>query len=85
MTDYRHVISEEAKIRALRGIVDECARRLKEEDLSSNEASDLIEATRRKALGLFSGKEEQFELIYRPRFKRILEEKKNRIHTPQLK
>jgi len=74
-TDYRHIISEEAKIRTLRRIVDECARRLAKEDLSDAQAQELIESVRKKVLGLFSGKEEQFELIYRPRFERILKEK----------
>lgn len=72
MTDYRQVISEEAKVRTLRRIVDECAARLKEENLSESEALALIEKTRKKVIGLFPGKEEQFELIYRPRFLRIL-------------
>lgn len=59
----------------LRMMVDECARKLREEDLSTEEVKNLIESTRRKVLGLFPGKEEQFELIYRPRFERILAEK----------
>lgn len=73
--DYRELISEEAKIRTLRSIVDECARRLAAEDLSDEDAARLIESVRRKVLGLFPGKEEQFELIYRSRFERILREK----------
>ncbi len=75
VTDYRQLISEESKIRVLRDIVDECSRKLEQVDLADSEADAIIEKTRRKVLGLFSGKEEQFELIYRPRFKRILEEK----------
>lgn len=62
-------------MRVLRSVVDECARKLREEDLSEDEAETLIEATRRKVLGLFPGKEEQFELIYRSRFRRILSER----------
>jgi len=75
MPDYRQVISEEAKVKTLRRIVDECAERLRSGDLSQDDALELIESTRRMALGLFPGKEDQFELIYRPRFLRILEEK----------
>ena len=76
MPDYRQVISEESKLRVLRRIVDECAKRLRDDkDISPSQALDLIESTRKKALGLFPGKEEQFELIYRPRFMRILKEK----------
>jgi len=73
--DYRHIISEEGKMRALRRMVDDCARRLKEEELSAEEAQMVIESVRKKVLGLFPGKEEQFELIYRSRFERILKEK----------
>lgn len=62
-------------MRVLKSVVDECARKLREENLSEDEAEALIEATRRKVLGLFPGKEEQFELIYRSRFRRILSEK----------
>ena len=73
--DLRHIISEEGKMRALRRMVDDCARRLKEEELSADDAQALIESVRKKVLGLFPGKEEQFELIYRSRFERILKEK----------
>ena len=74
MPDYRHVISEEAKMRVLRRIVDDCAEKLKRENLAESDALALIEATRKKVLGLFPGREEQFELIYRPRFARILKQ-----------
>lgn len=77
--DYRRLISEEAKMRMLRRVVDECAMKLKEEDLSEEEAENFIENTRRKVLGLFPGKGEQFELIYRSRFRRILAQKKSEI------
>jgi hypothetical protein len=74
MPDYRHVISEEARMKTLRRIVDECAERLRKGGLSRSEGLELIESTRRKVLGLFPDKEEQFELIYRSRFMRILAE-----------
>jgi len=73
--DYRHVVSEQGKMRTLKKLVDECARALAEDPLSPERAQALIENTRKKALGLFRGKEEQFELIYRPRFERILKER----------
>lgn len=63
-------------MKTLRRIVDDCSRRLKDEELSDEEADFLIEATRKKVVGLFPGKEEQFELIYRPRFKRIIQGKR---------
>ncbi len=73
--DYRHVISEQGKMSALKKLVDECARALAEDDLNREQAQELIEKTRKKALGLFPGKEDQFELIYRPRFEKILKER----------
>ena len=76
--DYRHIISEEGKMRALRRMVDDCARRLKQEELTDAKAHELIESVRKKVLGLFPGKEEQFELIYRSRFERILKEKRKK-------
>jgi len=62
-------------MRTLKRIVDDCARRLAVEDMNDAEAQELIESVRKKVLGLFSGKEEQFELIYRSRFERILRKK----------
>ena len=75
MTDYRRALSEEAKMRTLKRIVDDCAARLKDGNISHSGAMAIIEETRRKVLNLFPGKDEQFELIYRPRFMRILKEK----------
>ncbi len=39
------------------------------------EASELIAAARRAALHLFPGKEFAYDLIYRPRFQRLMHEK----------
>jgi hypothetical protein len=40
--------------------------------LSVEEAAGVVAATRRVALGLFPGKEETFDLIYRPKFQRLM-------------
>ncbi|HYA90515.1 MAG TPA: hypothetical protein VEK32_03345 [Thermodesulfobacteriota bacterium] len=39
------------------------------------EAQELVENVKRAACGLFPGKEETFELIYRPRFLRAIRER----------
>jgi hypothetical protein len=65
---------EEKKIRLLRRLVDTTARALTDAPLSEREACDLIEKTRRGVISLFPDKEGEFELIYRPRFKSLLEE-----------
>lgn len=66
---------EEERMQALRRLVDECARALAEQDLSSEQAEARVEKTREQVLELLPGKEEQFELIYRPRFERIIRER----------
>jgi len=41
-------------------------------DLSFEEASDMVAATRKVALALFPGKELTYELLYQPRLQRLL-------------
>ena len=41
------------------------------------EASELIASARRAALSMFPGKELAYDLIYRPRFQRLMTEKYN--------
>lgn len=65
---------EEERMKSLRRLVDECAQALAEQDLSREQAEAWIEKTREQLLELFPGKEEQFELIYRPRFEKIIQE-----------
>ncbi len=43
--------------------------------MSIEEASELIASARRAALNLFPGKELAYDLIYRPRFQRLMAEK----------
>ena len=41
-------------------------------DLTAEEAAGMIAATRRAALDMFPGKEQAFDLIYRPQFQRLM-------------
>ena len=64
---------EEERIRRLRALVDTAARSLRDEPLSEAEAWDLIYCIRRRVLALFPDKGTVFDLIYIPRFRRLLE------------
>ena len=68
--------AEEKKLRMLRFIVDlNQAVLMQQRDLTLREAFDILKSTRRAALNLFPGKDEVFELIYTPRFRRIIRER----------
>jgi hypothetical protein len=66
---------ETLKIRRLRVIVDLVSSLLRQSDLTLEEAVRLVQAVRKQALHLFPGKERTYDLIYAPRFARILREK----------
>jgi hypothetical protein len=63
---------EERRMRRLRVIVDLTSAVLAQEELTIDEALDLVNATRRIVLQLFPGKEETYHIIYGRRFERIL-------------
>lgn len=64
---------EDRRIRRLRMIVDLTLQRLwQDPDLGLLEALTMIEKVRRAALSMFPGKETAFDLIYRPRFERVI-------------
>ncbi len=72
--EFRDALKEEnRRLRRLRLIVDlTLARLYQDPDLSHLEALETVEKCRSVALGLFPGKETAFELIYRPRFERVI-------------
>lgn len=63
---------ESRKLRFLRYLVDFSIVSIQESDLTHEEALNLVEDVKRAACSLFPGKEETFELIYRPRFNRVI-------------
>lgn len=69
------VEDEERKIRRLRRTVDFSLALIAQSDLSQLQAQKLVQVVREKALALFPGKEETFDLIYAPRFRRLIVEK----------
>jgi len=66
---------ENRRLRYLRFLVDFSILSIQQDDLLREEAQELVEDVKRAACGLFPGKEETFELIYRPRFNRVIHER----------
>lgn len=73
MDDLLH--EEEQKLRRLRFIVDFAIEYIRSQPMNHDEAIRVVEGVKRSALKLFPGKEEAFNIIYAPRFKRVLNEK----------
>ncbi len=70
------LLEEEKKLRLLKFVVDlNQAILMQQTDLTLREAFEIMKDTRRAALNLFPGKDEVFELIYSPRFRRIIRER----------
>ena len=70
-----HINEENQKIRYLRFLVDLSIVSIQQDDLLLEEALERVEDVKRAACSLFPGKEEVFELIYRPRFNRVIQER----------
>jgi hypothetical protein len=67
---------EERRLRMLRFIVDvNQAILMQQTEMTLRESFDILEKTRQAARSLFPGKEEVFELIYTPRFMRIIRDR----------
>lgn len=66
---------EEKKMRRLRLIVNLAESVLMQSDLSLPEALQMLEDAKRAALTLFPDKEFVYDLVYTPRFRRILDER----------
>ena len=67
---------EERRLRMLRFVVDLNQAILRQQkDLTLRESFDILKNTRQAARNLFPGKDDVFELIYTPRFMRIIRER----------
>ena len=71
----KEIQEENRKIRYLRFLVDFSILSIQQEDLHLQAALERVEDVKRVACSLFPGKEETFELIYRHRFNRVIEER----------
>jgi len=69
------IILENKKIRTLRILVDSASLLISRGDLSREESWEMVEKVKQWAVILFPGKEDTFDLIYLPRFRRIIEER----------
>jgi hypothetical protein len=65
---------ESRRLRRLRIVVNLALNIIAQGEMPIEEAHDLIAATRRLALQLFPGKGEVYDLIYRPKFQRMINE-----------
>lgn len=72
---------EERRLRRLRVMADLTAAVIRQRPLSRTEAEHLVDQLRREVLNLFPGTEAVFDLIYRPRFARLIDEC-SRFQTP---
>ena len=70
-----NVAEENKKVRRLRFMVDFTLEYIRTQRLSHDQAILVVEGVKRFALGLFPDKEETFDIVYAPRFKRLLNEK----------
>ena len=75
MIDPKDLAEEQSKMRILKAIVDLTAAILRQGNLTTMEAIELMKATKRGVLHLFPDKEETYDLIYRPRFERMIKER----------
>lgn len=73
--DKEALLAEERKLRRLRRAMDLTETMLWRIDLTLDEAHDVVAHAKKTALQLFPDKEGTFDLIYGPRFRRILVEK----------
>jgi hypothetical protein len=71
----REAEEENRKLRFVKFLVDFSILSIQQSDLSLEEALKIVEDVKRATLGFFPGKEEAFELIYRPRFHRVIQER----------
>ena len=75
MSDSRELEQEQSKMRILKAIVDLTAAILRQGNLTIPEAIELIKATKKGVIHLFPDKEDTYDLIYKPRFERIIQER----------
>ena len=71
----KEIEEEERRIKTLRFLVDFSLAYLAQTKLSLEEAQAVVAGVKKQALRLFPEKEGTFDLIYLPRFRRLLRDK----------
>ncbi len=74
LIDLQALQEEQKRLRRLRVLVDFTAGVIVQSRINRVEAERMVEATRRKVLQLFPGKDETYDIIYRRRFERLINE-----------
>ena len=69
------ILEEARKVRRFQRVVDLVMNVIGQTDMPVEEAAELVAATRQYALRLFPDKEQTYDLIYQPRFQRLMAEK----------
>jgi shikimate 5-dehydrogenase len=69
------ILEENRKVRRLQIAVDLVLNLVAQSDIPVEEASELVAQTRRFALDLFPDKAQVYDIIYQPKFKRLMAEK----------
>jgi len=75
MAGEKEIKEENRRIRYLRLLVDLSLASIQQGGLSLEHALKVVEEVKKASCNLFPGKEETFELIYRPRFQRAIQER----------
>jgi hypothetical protein len=73
------VAEEQRRADRLRRTVDVACALLRQARLTRAEAESVVEQARAQALALFPGKDDVFDLVLAPRFRRILDERWPRV------
>ena len=66
---------ENRKIKRLRFMVDFSIAYIQQSQLTLEEAIEVVKGVKKQALRLFPGKEDTFEIIYRSKFRRVINRK----------
>jgi shikimate 5-dehydrogenase len=69
------ILEENRKVRRLQIVVNLMLNLVAQSDIPVEEASALVAQTRQFALKLFPDKELAYDIIYQPKFKRLMAEK----------
>ena len=75
MASQEEILEENRKVRRLQIVVDLVLNLVAQSDIPVEEASELVARTRQFALILFPDKELAYDIIYQPKFKRLMAEK----------
>jgi hypothetical protein len=72
MVTPEEIREENRRMQILRILVDLTAIILTRGNITRQEALDLVQSTKKRVLRLFPNKEATYDLIYKPRFERLL-------------